>query len=215
MNENAGQFRSAAFGGFHRQDVLDYIEKITKAHQEEKAALEAALAEAQEERDRQGTKLEELSQRSDRVNDLKEDLVQQIQSLTDRLVEKERELIKAKEQTAALQEKIDLLEPGAESWLRIKDTAGDIEVSAHERAQVTMQEAKAKAAEIRAEAVRWVLDIQAKCDRLQQDLHASVLAAEEEMDQARASFARTEEEIEGFQSALTDLVEGVGENPEE
>jgi hypothetical protein len=63
--------------------------------------------------------------------------------------------------------------------------------------------------------VRWVLDIQAKCDRLQQDLHASVLAAEEEMDQARASFARTEEEIEGFQSALTDLVEGVGENPEE
>ena len=30
MNENEGQFRSAAFGGFHRQDVLDYIETMTR-----------------------------------------------------------------------------------------------------------------------------------------------------------------------------------------
>ena len=28
MNENTGQFRSAAFGGFHRQDVLDYLERM-------------------------------------------------------------------------------------------------------------------------------------------------------------------------------------------
>jgi hypothetical protein len=71
MNENAGQFRSAAFGGFHRQDVLDYIEKITKAHREETAALETALAQAQEERDRQGAQLEELSQRTHRIDDVK------------------------------------------------------------------------------------------------------------------------------------------------
>ena len=44
MNENEGQFRSAAFGGFHRQDVLDYIETMTREHQ-------AALAAAQEEKD--------------------------------------------------------------------------------------------------------------------------------------------------------------------
>ena len=25
MSEQTGQFRSAAFGGFHRQDVLDYL----------------------------------------------------------------------------------------------------------------------------------------------------------------------------------------------
>ena len=40
MNEQTGQFRSAAFGGFHRQDVLDYVEKLTKEKQEISAQLE-------------------------------------------------------------------------------------------------------------------------------------------------------------------------------
>ena len=47
MNENTGQFRSAAFGGFHRQDVLDYWERITRENQTQKQALEQALAEEQ------------------------------------------------------------------------------------------------------------------------------------------------------------------------
>ena len=47
MNENTGQFRSAAFGGFHRQDVLDYLERITRENQTQKQALEQALAEEQ------------------------------------------------------------------------------------------------------------------------------------------------------------------------
>ena len=34
MQEKAGQFRSTPFGGFHRQDVLDYIEQLTQEHQE-------------------------------------------------------------------------------------------------------------------------------------------------------------------------------------
>ena len=33
MQEKAGQFRSAAFGVFHRQDVLHYIEQLTREHQ--------------------------------------------------------------------------------------------------------------------------------------------------------------------------------------
>ena len=54
MNENAGQFRSAAIGGFHRQDVLDYFERITRENQEEKDAIlaekDAAAAALEEER---------------------------------------------------------------------------------------------------------------------------------------------------------------------
>ena len=44
MSEKAGQFRSAAFGGFHRQDVLDYLEKMSVERQEERAAQEAEKA---------------------------------------------------------------------------------------------------------------------------------------------------------------------------
>ena len=158
MNENTGQFRSAAFGGFHRQDVLDYLERITRENQTQKQALEQALAEEQ-----------------------------------------------AEAQVAALREKVNDLEPGAESWRRIKDTAGDIEVSAHERAQRIIQSAQDQAAEIRAEGVRWILELQARCQRLKEDLHTSLFSAETELDSVRAAFSQAQEDVEGMQGALADL----------
>ena len=45
MQEKAGQFRSAAFGGFHRQDVLHYIEQLTREHQANCERLERGLTE--------------------------------------------------------------------------------------------------------------------------------------------------------------------------
>ena len=43
MNENEGRFRTVAFGGFHRQDVLDHIERLLTERREERAALTAEL----------------------------------------------------------------------------------------------------------------------------------------------------------------------------
>ena len=165
MNENTGQFRSAAFGGFHRQDVLDYLERITRENQTQKQALEQALAEEQA----------------------------------------ARAQAEAEAQVAALREKVNDLEPGAESWRRIKDTAGDIEVSAHERAQRIIQSAQDQAAEIRAEGVRWILELQARCQRLKEDLHTALFSAETELDSVRAAFSQAQEDVEGMQGALADL----------
>ncbi|MFR1234549.1 MAG: hypothetical protein ACLSCQ_14705 [Evtepia gabavorous] len=106
---------------------------------------------------------------------------------------------------AALREKVNDLEPGAESWRRIKDTAGDIEVSAHERAQRIIQSAQDQAAEIRAEGVRWILELQARCQRLKEDLHTSLFSAETELDSVRAAFSQAQEDVEGMQGALADL----------
>lgn len=94
---------------------------------------------------------------------------------------------------------------GAESWRRIKDTAGDIEVSAHERAQRIIQSAQDQAAEIRAEGVRWILELQARCQRLKEDLHTSLFSAETELDSVRAAFSQAQEDVEGMQGALADL----------
>ena len=46
MNENAGRFRSA-LGGFHRQDVLNYIQNITQENQETVKELTEQLEAAQ------------------------------------------------------------------------------------------------------------------------------------------------------------------------
>ena len=44
MNENEFQFRTAALGGFHKQDVLSYLERSAKEHWEKTAELERELA---------------------------------------------------------------------------------------------------------------------------------------------------------------------------
>ena len=111
-------------------------------------------------------------------------------------------LAQVREEKAALEEKLRALEPEAASWQRLRDTAGDIEVAAHERAQVTLQAARDQAAEIRAQGTRWAQDLQARCLGLQEDLHAAVTNAERELDGARAAFSQAEDHMAQVREAL-------------
>ena len=74
-------------------------------------------------------------------------------------------------------------------------------MAAHERAQVTLQTARAQAAEIRAEGTRWVWDIQSRCQQLQRDLHDAIVSAETELDEVRTAFHRAQAHMEGVQDA--------------
>ena len=213
MSEKAGQFRGAAFGGFHRQDVLDYLEKLAverkeeqEAWEAEKAAQAALLEQERAARARAENRLALLENRASETTGSRKELEDAMAELRQKLEEKEAKLSQAQAEAEELRRQIGKLAPEAQSWQRIKDTAGDIEVAAHERAQITIQDAQARAAEIRAEVVRWVLEVQGKCDALQQDLRTSIQAAESQLDHVRATFALTETDVKGFQSALANLV---------
>ena len=202
MSEKTGQFRGAAFGGFNRQDVLDYLEKLALERKEEREGWEAEKAGLL------ATLEEERSARSMAENRLVllEDKAGETTDAQKALAEKEAQLNLLRAEVEELRQQIGRLAPEAQSWQRIKDTAGDIEVAAHERAQITIQDAQAQAAEIRAQVIRWVLDVQGKCDTLQQDLRTSIQGAEAQLDNIRAAFAETQHQTQTFQSALTDLV---------
>lgn len=212
MNENTGQFRSTAFGGFHRQDVLNYLERITRENQARTEELtkeleEAQCARAQAEADCKSAQ-EQAEQDASSRQAMEEELSQTKKALEETTVA----LTEAQAQVEGLTAQVNGLEPEAASWRQIKDEAGSIEVSAHERAQITVQTARAQAAEIRAEGIRWILEIQDRCDRLKRELRASVMAAETELDTVRDAFARAQEDMEGIQSALSDLVAGARED---
>ena len=200
MNENTGQFRSAAFGGFHRQDVLDYLERITRENQTQKQALEQALAEEQAARAQAEARAQQAENKAAEAVADREAFEQTLAESRQAQEKITAALAEAEAQVAALREKVNDLEPGAESWRRIKDTAGDIEVSAHERAQRIIQSAQDQAAEI-----RWILELQARCQRLKEDLHTSLFSAETELDSVRAAFSQAQEDVEGMQGALADL----------
>ena len=207
MQEKAGQFRSPPFGGFHRQDVLDYIEQLTQEHQETRQRLErqrdeaqAALAQAE---DALGQAQRQQAAEATAQTTLEERLAQTQAELENTAAA----LAQVREEKAALEEKLRALEPEAASWQRLRDTAGDIEVAAHERAQVTLQAARDQAAEIRAQGTRWAQDLQARCLGLQEDLHAAVTNAERELDGARAAFSQAEDHMAQVREALEGLIE--------
>ena len=151
MSENVGQFRGAAFGSFHRQDVLDYLERITQEHQEKTQTLIQALEEERTARRQDQAAREALEQELSTQTAAQQKLEEE-QKETRRALEEARIALAAAEARAeALSGRVDELAPEAASWQRIRDTAGDIEVSAHERAQITVEAARIQAAEIRAE----------------------------------------------------------------
>ncbi len=214
MNENAGRFRSA-LGGFHRQDVLNYIQNITQENQETVKELTEQLEAAQGAKSDMEAELHTLRCDCKRAEIANEALEEELRRIKDRNETLTQDLTCAEAQVKTLRNRVAELEPGANSWQNIKSTAGDIEVTAHERAQLVIQEAQAKAAEIRADGIRWVLEIQDRCDKLQKDLGRSIQSAETELAAAHKAFSRTEEDMEGFQKALSELVSalsaGVGE----
>ena len=209
MNENEGRFRTVAFGGFHRQDVLDHIERLLTEHREERVALTAELEQERAARAQAEDRLAEEGAAAHTAEQDRAELAQALEDLKAQLAETAAARDAAEEERTALRARVAELEPAAASWARIKDTAGDIEVAAHERAQCTLSAARDQAAQVRAESAGWVLDIQRRCDRLQQDLHTSVAAAETELDAARGSFARAQEELGTIQDALSALVDGL------
>ena len=146
MNENAGQFRTAAFGGFNRQDVLDYIEKLTQENQEKSLELERALEREETVRTQSEARFAEAEEQAAACEKLSEE----VEQLRKDLAETQSALEEKTRLASDLQKQVRALEPEAKSWQRLKDTAGDIEVSAHERAQVTIQNAQSHAADLRA-----------------------------------------------------------------
>lgn len=210
MNENAGRFRSAAFGGFHRQDVLDYIQTLTQESQDTIKALTSQLEESQTEQARIEQELQSLKTEHSQMEEKCKVLEEELTRCKAQAEQQGAVLSEVETQARELRSRVAELEPGAASWQNIKSTAGDIEVSAHERAQITIQEAQSQAAEIHAEGVRWVLEIQARCDKLQRELGNSFRATENELNTIRRAYTRTEADMEGFQKALSELVSALG-----
>lgn len=213
MSEKTGQFRSAAFGGFHRQDVLDYLEKTAREQQEIQDALRAELEEARRAQGKAEEALAEVQAQLAQAQAAQTAAEEELAQAKEALDQKSAALVEAESSVSSLRSKVTALEPGAESWQRIRETAGNIEVSAHERAQITIQEAQVQAEEIRIKATQWLLDFQTRCQALQQEIKTSVAVAETELDSVRTAFDRTQEEMEQIQDGLSAFLRSLSSEP--
>lgn len=187
MNENEFQFRTAALGGFHKQDVLSYLERSAKEHREKTAELERELAgvkadkarleEEKGEMERRQALLEEENQR------LAVDLADREAALADATAGKET----AERQEAALQEEAEKLRPAAKAYEAVKDHTASIELEAHGRAQAIEEEGRQKAKKHQQELVDWSAQLQAAYHRLRSDMDATLVHAIRELERAGQS----------------------------
>lgn len=136
-------FKSVAFGGFDKQDVVRYLEqsseKAAAAQREleaENEMLRKQAADQLEELDRLRIQVEELTEQRDRLRDKLE---------TEAAVRADLEPLRALEQEAArLTAERDALKPDAEAYARFRERLGAIECEARKRADDLEEEAAAQ-----------------------------------------------------------------------
>ena len=141
-------FRSAAFGGFNRQDVLDYLEKTAAENARKQQELQRRLEEAEEDRRKLASQESDQEERVTILNRDRESLGQQLEQVKavleasrEREEAQSRELEELRRERDSLRRRVAELEPGAAAYTAVKERAAGVELEAHCRARNELNEA--------------------------------------------------------------------------
>lgn len=174
-------FRSA-IGGFHRQDVIEYIERTQKQAEENTAWLESqveqlqkseeeartALQACQQERDRLAAELREMTSKFNNAKNNWESQAQAKESSRRDVVQRDQTIRDMTEENQQLFHRVQELESHMENLRRQKEQLAQLELDAHQRADKVVEQAQARAREITeaaeadAQAVTEQAQVQAK-----------------------------------------------------
>ncbi len=130
-------FKTCMFGGFNKQDVVDFIEEQSRAYREELESLQ-----------RDNAVLKEAVQRMESERGEFLPKAQQQEEGAARIEELEAQLAERNEELAALRQENESLRQPAEEYEKLRDHIAEIEISAHRRTE-----------EFRAETIRKIRDI--------------------------------------------------------
>ena len=141
-------FRRAAFGGFNRQDVTEYITRTAREHSERLEQLEQDNASLR-------TQLEgkvELERKMEELQRLCETTAQELAEEKTAKEQYRRRL----EETAAQMKRMEQLRQEAEEYSGVKEHIADIELDARRRADAMLADARAQSQALLADAQRKV-----------------------------------------------------------
>ena len=179
MSATELQFRTAAFGGFQKQDVLSYIESANQTHTEKLEGL-------QRERDELTREKEELEARANQAQEQVQALTQEKEELTaqlDSVRSEMEELRRALEvERASLSQTADQL---SQAYQQVKDRTAGIELEAHCRAQEVQQAAEERVRRAHTEVAQWLHKVQAGYDLLRTDMESAVSRTTQDLDKLR------------------------------
>ena len=220
------QFRNAMFGGFNRQDVLNFLTSSAEKNNEELAARQERCEELEKELERCREEVAALKARLGQTAEEREELRHQTEQLT---VENARisaadqaksvELEKKREELSALRGEVGRLSglltkiaPDAEAYAAIKERTAGMELEAHRRAQNVESRAKIMAGDLQRQMEQWMAKGEQQYSELRTEVESSVEQANQQIQAAGGSLNRVNELLAEQQNALKSVVDSYADS---
>lgn len=214
------QFRNAMFGGFNRQDVLDYLTSSAEKTNEElnrqresNEALEQELKNSREEGVSLKAQLEQIAREREEFKHQAEQLTIEIarvstadQEKAAELEQTRTELTQVKAELEELRALVSKISPDAEAYAAIKDRTAGMELEAHRRAQSVEARAKIMAGDLQRQMEQWMAKVEQQYAGLKTEVESSVERANQQILAASGSLSRVNELLGEQQAALKDMV---------
>lgn len=178
------QFRSVAFGGFHKQDVLNFLETSSQNHAQQLQELHKQLEEQIAQTEKAQAEADALLGRAEKAEGELQQLREQVQQLSDSLNSTREEREELAVQLEQARERAERLEPDATAYTALKDRAAGVELDAHRRAQEVEDRAAGEVLRMREDVRLWMKELEREYDRLRTDTQATVAHARAQLDRA-------------------------------
>lgn len=210
MNEDGFQFRTAAFGGFQKQDVMDYLERSAREHAQRIAALQKELAEEKAAQAGEAERSAALEERIAALEAENQRLAADLSEREEKLTQATTELSELRTLSDQLQDQLDKVTPAATAYEAVKDRTASIELEAHGRAQAIEQEGRAKALKCQEQVKDWFSKTKEAYERLRADLTATMGHAAQELERAGRSMEELSDGLTEQDGALAAIEAQLG-----
>jgi chromosome segregation ATPase len=180
-------FRNSAFGGFNRQDVLNYLENSAKETAQQKEALQQELERAAEAAAQKDAELAELHGRVNRLEREAADRQAKLEQLEVSLAAANAECARQSAELEQLRKEaaqMEELKPDAQAYREIKERTAGIELEAHRRAQAIEEKAQEDAEQLRRRMEQWLQRVSREYDGLRSEVEATVSHAADQLTRA-------------------------------
>ena len=194
------KFRSTAFGGFNRQDVMDYLERSVKEHNQALEQVNVQLTAARNEADELRA---QLAQTQEEVRRSKDELERITAEQLDELRTQNEQLRRQAEEARA----------DAAAYAAIKERTASIELEAHRRAQTIVDEAQAQAGQVRRELGQWLERVERDYYDLRAQVGTTVTQASSELERVRQGLDNITLCMNNQHSALERLMQTAKNDP--
>lgn len=209
-------FRSAAIGGFNKQDVLDFLEAQAKQTAQAQQELQGRLEESERQGESLRRELDEANRQLEAVRRALEEAGQTQEELAGQLERANEaasgsrqeasrlagELEQARRERDEMRAQRDAVWPDAQAYIELKERTAGVELEAHRRAQAIQAKAEEDAQKARRQVEQWLKRMGREYDALCTQVETTVSHAASELEKAGAGLERLNELMSGQGTAL-------------